>query len=396
MDIRVRNVLIYVADAVRYDAVSEELATLGPTYKTISASTHTPTSFGSLLTGLYPPSNGIISFNHSSPHGIESIFDARNFHVSLAAVGGMNDTIGSIFGGVPRSTINEVEPPFIHVVRRPGGHAPYDGFDMNVYEYKTETAQEYLYNITDDPKKGREDYQNAVQQSLAEFQRNIDILEERNLLDDTLIIFTSDHGELLGEYGYFGHTHLATPEVVYVPTTFIHPDLPVSRGTELLHHVDVLPSIQTVTDDEFDIGRTHGTPFGKGRTMGFNYFEHVTYRYLPDVVKRAAGFFTGRKSLSLWDKDGGHVFVEGSHPRVGVLFLGLLSMTPEGRQILRHDDRLDLLSRFMPGHRIYDSPNFSAETARSKIDRILAEDTDFDTRKLDEGTVSRLRDMGYM
>ena len=62
MDFDVRNVLIYVDDAVRYEALADDLAALGPTYKTVAASTHTPTSFGSLLTGLYPPAAGVLSF----------------------------------------------------------------------------------------------------------------------------------------------------------------------------------------------------------------------------------------------------------------------------------------------------------------------------------------------
>lgn len=127
MDLGVRNVLLYVDDVVRYDAVADELAALGPTYKTVAASTHTPTSFGSLLTGQYPPATNVLSFKHGPAAGVRSIFDIESHTVTMGAKGGMNHSIADMFGQPPRTTIEDVEPPFVHVVHRPGGHAPYDG-----------------------------------------------------------------------------------------------------------------------------------------------------------------------------------------------------------------------------------------------------------------------------
>ena len=124
MDLDVRNVLVYVDDAVRYDALADELAALGPTYETIAASTHTPTSFGSLLTGLCPPAAGILSFKHSPAAGVRSVFDIESHTVTMGAKGGMNHSIADVFNQPPRATIEDVTPPFIHVVRRPGGHTP--------------------------------------------------------------------------------------------------------------------------------------------------------------------------------------------------------------------------------------------------------------------------------
>ena len=113
----------------------------------------------------------------------------------------------------------------------------------------------------------------------------MDVLGDRGLAEETLVIYTSDHGELLGEYGFFGHTHLATPEIVYVPTTFCHPDLEPSAEPSLLHHVDLLPTVASVLGDAVDIGRTHGTAFGGDRTVGYNHFEHVRYGSLPNVLE---------------------------------------------------------------------------------------------------------------
>ena len=79
------------------------------------------------------------------------------------------------------------------------------------------------------------------------FKKRLDIIEKRDLKDDTLIIFLSDHGELLGEYGgLVGHGEVTVPEVVYVPVIFIHPDLPEElnfKNEGVLRHIDLYPTI---------------------------------------------------------------------------------------------------------------------------------------------------------
>jgi hypothetical protein len=398
MDLDVRNVLIYVDDAVRYEALADDLAALGPTYKTVAASTHTPTSFGSLLTGLYPPAAGVLSFKHSPAAGVRSVFDIEDHTVTMGAKGGMNDSIAEMFGRPPRTTIEDVEPPFVHVTRRPGGHTPYDGFDLTIDEFRSETGREYFFRTADTPAKARREYYDGVRTSFEEFQRVVDVLGDRGLAEETLVVYTSDHGELLGEYGFFGHTHLATPEIVYVPTTFCHPDLEPSAEPSLLHHVDLLPTVASVLGDAVDIGRTHGTAFGGDRTVGYNHFKHVRYGSLPNVletVSDATGGFE-RAIQSLWDRDGGHVFTEGSKLKTSIVYLGLLARAPQGRQILHSRRVRDVYSRFVPGHRQYGSPGFSKTDAWGEINDTVTEATTSEDVELDEETAERLRDMGYL
>jgi len=392
----IQNILIYIDDAVRYDTFTEIAPILGPQYKTVAASTHTPTSFGSILTGLYPPLNGVLSFQHSPAPNVESIFDMGELNTSIAARGGMNDTIASIFGDPPRTTIEQVEPPFIHVVRRPGGHAPYDGFDMSKYEYEDETAREYLYMVADDFEKARRDYTEGVKTSFEEFLNVLNAIEKRGLAEETLIIYTSDHGEVLGEYGFFGHTHLATPEVVYVPTVFIHPELEKSKQERLFHHVDIVPSIEEICGVHINSGRTNGIPFGKGRTKGYNHFEHVQYTEVHPQLQRFTQFFTGRTIQSLWGRSGGHVFTDASHIKSAVTYLGLLSQSPEGKQIYHSGDILNMLFQYTPGHQIFGSPQFGRDEAREIIAELLEEIPDQREEQLDEETVEHLRDMGYI
>jgi len=398
MDLDVRNVLLYVDDAVRYDALLDELSALGLTHKTIAASTHTPTSFGSILTGLHPPTNGILSFGHHPAPGVRSVFDIERPEVTMATTGGMNHSLARVFESPPRATIEELEPPFIHVVRRPGGHAPYNGFEWEEYEYRNETAREYLYRVAGDPERAHRDYYEGVRTSFEEFKRILAVLERRDLAEETLVIYTSDHGELLGEYGFFGHTHLATPEIVYVPTTFINPSLSPKRAESLFHHVDLLPTIETVLRDEIDIGRTHGSTFGENRTVGYNHFEHIHYGAMPSMLRALGDLFGGfgRTIRSLWDYNGGHVFTSGSTITSSIVYVGLLSQTPEGRQILRNRKTKALYSRFTPGDRSYGSPGFTSEEAIEEIKALAASANTSRVTPLDEETRKRLEDMGYM
>jgi hypothetical protein len=398
MDLDVDNVLIYVDDAVRYDVISEALSQIGPTYETIAASTHTPTSFGSLLTGLLPPNSGIHSFKHTVPRDVRSVFDVDSHATTIAAEGGMNDGIADIFDDPPRATIEEVEPPFLNVVRRPGGHAPYDGFEWDDYEYEDETAVEYFDRIATDHAQAKADYVNGVETSFEEFQRVLDVLEARGLREDTLVVYTSDHGEFLGEYGFLGHTHVAAPEVVYVPTTFVHPSLDPGHRDELFHHVDLLPTIESTLSQSVDFGNTDGVVEGKGRETGYNHLEHIRYGTLSDplekLVQLAGGF--ERVLQSLWGRNGGHVFVEGSRVTASMIYFVLLTQKPFGRQVRHRGDVLDAYERFVPGYQSYGTPRFTKAAARAEIESILAGVGTTDERQIDDETATQLEEMGYL
>ncbi|ESP88952.1 sulfatase [Candidatus Halobonum tyrrellensis G22] len=69
-------------------------------------------------------------------------------------------------------------------------------------------------------------------------------LESRGELSETLIVFTADHGELLGEFGQFGHrsARLGSP-LTHVPLVVWSEDLPARRVHTPVSLVDVVPTI---------------------------------------------------------------------------------------------------------------------------------------------------------
>ncbi|MCS1351089.1 sulfatase-like hydrolase/transferase [Mechercharimyces sp. CAU 1602] len=70
-------------------------------------------------------------------------------------------------------------------------------------------------------------------------------LQQSRFYDNTIVIFTSDHGELLGAHGgLFQKFYQAYEESIHVPLIIHHPSIPKNRGTDTLtSHVDLLPTM---------------------------------------------------------------------------------------------------------------------------------------------------------
>jgi len=84
------------------------------------------------------------------------------------------------------------------------------------------------------------------------FGRLMNRLESLGLLDDTTVIFTSDHGFYFGEHGYFGKASLRDggwdqsklyDEVTRVPLLIRKPGIKPNRVSSLVTHPDLMPTI---------------------------------------------------------------------------------------------------------------------------------------------------------
>lgn len=64
------------------------------------------------------------------------------------------------------------------------------------------------------------------------FGRFIDALKRRNVYDDSLIVVTADHGELLGEDGRFGHSYHLFPQIIQVPL-IVHLPASIARTASI-------------------------------------------------------------------------------------------------------------------------------------------------------------------
>jgi arylsulfatase A-like enzyme len=68
-------------------------------------------------------------------------------------------------------------------------------------------------------------------------------LERDGLLDETLLVVLSDHGEELSEHGTIGHGHSLRPEVLRVPLLFVGPGIAPARVDDTAALADVLPTV---------------------------------------------------------------------------------------------------------------------------------------------------------
>ncbi len=70
-------------------------------------------------------------------------------------------------------------------------------------------------------------------------------MKRDGLFDDSLILVTADHGELLGEHGKMGHGASLFEEEIRVPFLVKYPRNEVAPGRrgDPVHHVDVLPLV---------------------------------------------------------------------------------------------------------------------------------------------------------
>jgi len=79
-----------------------------------------------------------------------------------------------------------------------------------------------------------------------EIEKLVSFLEQRKLLDNTIMIVTSDHGESLGEHGiWFDHHGLYEPSV-RVPLLLHIPGMDHRRVSGFAQHVDLVPTILSV------------------------------------------------------------------------------------------------------------------------------------------------------
>ncbi|HEY7696879.1 MAG TPA: sulfatase [Vicinamibacteria bacterium] len=75
--------------------------------------------------------------------------------------------------------------------------------------------------------------------------RLLDGMKRNGIFEDSLILVTADHGELLGEHEKMGHGASLYEEEIHVPFFVKYPGEEVrpGRSAEPIHHVDVLPLV---------------------------------------------------------------------------------------------------------------------------------------------------------
>lgn len=395
-ELDVSNVYIYVGDAVRYDYVPESVHTRGVSIRTIAASTHSPTSFASLVTGRYPPRHGVETFTNRLDTGIARLFDILDietgfinsiFAFAIREHTGSQDPIYSVLNLDQSKSLelSTVSSPFVLMERGPGGHAPYGDFDDTASQYFSDRAGADTSTL-------QSDYARSIERDADLFEQRIETLRDRGLLDDTLVIYTSDHGEMLGENGLLGHNAPMRPELVYVPTVFAHPELPAVQEHEVsIHHVDILPTVCDLLDraeeyiPEMDGSSVLSATADEPRPC---FWSNT---FLPDSIP----ILSGRMNYSgAWDSDGGHVFTGTRLPdRMSVLG-GKLIRSSKRSYMRRHLGAC--LRAYLRGDTTYRNPDFSRGNAKRVLESASEDPANSVETTLSNDGRRQLENLGYL
>jgi len=301
----VENIFVFIADSLRYDALPERAADAGVTAKTISSSTYTATSIPSMMTGRYPSKHRVWNFESVLSEPPE-LFSRPNAGMDLSSVWvDIEDPARKPPNRVLRldeeCRLDSAEEPFTIVFHEKGAHAPYDFFNV-----PWDNSPEYFEHYADDYEELRNQYAKGAKTAADRFLSIVDDLKDSGLYDDTLVVFTSDHGELLGEPergGVYAHGSPVCPELVTVPTLFMGAGLPAGETVDqLLGGVDLAPTLMGAQ------GRSLSSPVD-GRDL---WNEKP-----PDdrVLRSEFWANTGRVKYgasSAWDRNGGVVHHHGS------------------------------------------------------------------------------------
>jgi arylsulfatase A-like enzyme len=413
----IENVYIFVSDACRYDHGKERLGAFGHPIRTVAASTFTAPSFSSMISGVYPPRHGVFSWEanitqaftlmHALPKWNKSLWTENswvNFHPRHKA------PIYRVLNLPPRVSPDDIEPPFILMEDDLGGHCPYATPLKAVEEGG---CKEFFYDCG---RQGipvlRREYGKAIDNSIEVFKGRLDTLSDRGLLERTLVIFTSDHGELLGEHGGIaGHGRPASPELVYVPTVFMDKRIDERlKDLVLMRHVDLLPTLCHVLGEPVPSGLDGVDLLGDGPRpeVALNFHSEVAQTKGKGGKEPSATF--QYRAWSAWDRGGGVVLhqMSPSLARMVHWYNILFAKVPTSHfqkaylKTLGLGKRVSAIRtsvRSLSGRReVYGTPEHPGADMERMIHEYLemAETAEVGHLEYSEDAVDKLRALGYM
>ncbi len=286
------NILMYLVDTLRADRLGcygwtesltpnlDNLSFESVTFdRAIAQTSWTKPSVASIFTGIGPGRHGVNGKRSKLPEsaitmaellagrGYDTAGFASNAYITRPAGFGQGFEDFSFQPARSRETTDEAiawlrsigrDRPFFLYVHTVDPHAPYDP--------SSEFRDRFAAGVTD-PLVGTVDhirslaagriavteritsdmlrlYEAEVAENDHSFGRLMGVLGELGLLEDTLIIFLSDHGEEFDEHGVFGHGWDLYREVLHMPLIIRPPGGTTARRFEgVVQHVDLLPTV---------------------------------------------------------------------------------------------------------------------------------------------------------
>jgi arylsulfatase A-like enzyme len=275
------NVLIVSLDTLRASSVGaygyardttpflDGFAARGTLFETaITTSVTTGPSHMSLFTGLYPVNHGMRAGNEAKTDGVVTLathlrgagydtaaFTENGFIIRKLGFGQGFDKYTENRGsrlrapGEARVTFPQVERWIAQRAREP--------FFAFVHTYEVHSPfqppESYSDLFADDGLPGpelsairlqRDNYDREIRFADDELRRLVTTLEERGLLERTLVVILSDHGEEFHEHGRYQHGGAVFDETLRIPLIFVGPGVKGGQRIETqVSLIDVLPTV---------------------------------------------------------------------------------------------------------------------------------------------------------
>ena len=293
------NILLYVVDTLRADSlgcyghptvetpVIDQLAREGVLFETaLAPCSWTRASMASLLTGLVPRVHGAEGRDDLLAPQLELLSERLKAAGYTTACITANPNIGSFFGfdqgfdafeelysraeagevktrelvtpsdritGRAMQWLDSVERPFFLLILAIDPHSPYAPpaeYDRYGGDYAGEAdGSRGWINREDlneeDQQRMRSLYWGEIAFNDHSFGELLDHLRERGSYDDTITVFTSDHGEEFWEHGQRGHGKALYEESVRIPMIVRAPQRVPSgqRVSRVVELVDIFPTL---------------------------------------------------------------------------------------------------------------------------------------------------------
>ena len=194
-----------------------------------------------------------------------------------------------------------------------------------------------------------------------------DYLEENDISDNTLVIFTGDHGESLGQHGESTHGYFAYNSTILVPLIISYPGLKPGTSDQEVCHVDIFPTVCDILDVEkpSSLQGVSLTSALRGRKVSRRpiYFESL-YPYYSRGWAPLRGYI-----------EDGQKFID--------------SPIPEFYDLEKDFDELENLA-----------PQENLSKYKSQLDRLMEEQSYADKmagkQKVDREALQKLRSLGYV
>jgi len=204
-----------------------------------------------------------------------------------------------------------------------------------------------------------------------------DYLKKEQLMENTLIIFTSDHGEEFNEHGLFGvHSHTLYDELLHVPLICRCPQVPSERTVikEQVQSIDIFPTILQIADIQYKDVPIQGTSF-------LPLIKNQNLKRNPNIAFSERTPSDGRFLRSLRDSSQKYIFEEElKKGEIKHYYFDLINDPEEQFNLTLPQRKL---------RQMFNQVHFLIEEGK-KTDEIVK------TKKIDKETLETLKALGYI